>query len=147
MSPRRPSSPRKPRGAPPGNLNAIKHGFYSKQFRKNDLADLELTDFTGLLDEIKLLRVYIRRVVELGRDTNDLAEALTILRVLCLASASLNRLLKTQRLLVEPADETSDMIQQALHEIAIEMELKRAENESAAAPPQPSSFGGTFESN
>lgn len=94
-----PEPPKRRRGAPRGNKNALKHGFYSRQFNKADLVDLEAADILGLEDEITMIRVYIRRVIQLGNDVNDLPQAISLLRVLCLASASLMRLLKTQQLL------------------------------------------------
>ena len=57
------------RGAQPGNLNAVKHGFYSAHFHQADLAAFETNTFTGLNDEIALLRLYIHRAVELGAGT------------------------------------------------------------------------------
>jgi len=110
--------PRRPRGAPAGNLNALKHGFYSRQFRKADLGDLDDIQFTGLLDEIKLLRVFIRRVVEMGYGAADLPTLVSLLRVVCLASATLNRLIKTQHLLASGTDDVTITLLQALEEFA-----------------------------
>jgi hypothetical protein len=114
--------PRRGPGAPPGNLNALKHGFYSRQYDRLDLADLEAYNFAGLADEIALMRVFIRRVVDLGRDVDDLSQAVSLLRVLCLASASLSRLLKTQKLLTLGEDEFTQTIHRVLEEINREME-------------------------
>jgi len=71
----------KSRGAPPGNLNALKHGFYARQFKKAELTGLEQCDFDGLNDEIAILRVYIRRLIQQGSDTTDLYETAGILRI------------------------------------------------------------------
>ena len=38
------------RGAQPGNVNALKHGFYSQQFRNGELADLDSFEDTNLQD-------------------------------------------------------------------------------------------------
>jgi len=54
-------------GAPAGNTNALKHGFYSTQLRSGDLADLETYQFSGLIDAITMLRVVIRRVPRWAR--------------------------------------------------------------------------------
>ena len=88
--------PLRPRGAPTGNRNALKHGFYARQYRKADLRDIESCQFTGLNDEIALLRVYIRRVMELSPTVDQLPDAIQTLHTLCLATTCLNRLLKTQ---------------------------------------------------
>ncbi len=53
------------RGAPKGNQNARKHGFYSKILDKDEKHDFELaTDVEGIDDEIALLRVKIKSLVE-----------------------------------------------------------------------------------
>jgi hypothetical protein len=93
-----PEKPRR-RGAPPGNQNALKHGFYSARFNKSELKDYNSADFTGLAQEIALLRLYIRRVVDLGVTSNGLSLSIDLLRALSLAVTSLTRLLKAQSLL------------------------------------------------
>jgi len=62
-------------GGQPGNLNALKHGFYSKALSK--AAALELTQAEGmspadLAPEIALLRARIRRLLEAEPDNLDL---------------------------------------------------------------------------
>ncbi len=53
------------RGAPKGNQNAKKHGFYSKVLDEAEQLDFELaTGVNGIDDEIALLRVKIKSVVE-----------------------------------------------------------------------------------
>ena len=86
--------PKRPRGAPPGNRNALKHGFYARKLKRSDLSGIETCDDAGLQDEIAMLRVFIRRVIELGKDVDTLPEAVSLLRVLCFASTSLTRLLQ-----------------------------------------------------
>jgi len=51
------------RGAQPGNLNALRHGFYSRYFRSIELADLDQLS-AGLESEIAMLRVQTRRFLE-----------------------------------------------------------------------------------
>ena len=54
----------KRRGAPKGNQNARKHGFYSKVLDEAEQLDLELaTGVEGIDDEIALLRVKIKSVL------------------------------------------------------------------------------------
>ena len=62
-----------------GNTNALKHGFYSRRFRSADLQDLDTHDFSGLQDEIVMIRA------------------------LSLAAIGLTRLIRTQRLFVSPS--------------------------------------------
>jgi hypothetical protein len=55
------------RGAPRGNTNALKCGFYSRKLRTVEKNDLEKTEFVNnLRDEILMLKVVIRRVWELS---------------------------------------------------------------------------------
>ena len=52
------------RGAPKGNQNARKHGFYSKVMDEAEQLDLELaTGVAGIDDEIALLRVKIKSLI------------------------------------------------------------------------------------
>ena len=124
------------RGAPPGNLNALKHGFYARQFKKAELTGLEKCDFDGLNDEIAILRVYIRRLIQQGSDTTDLYETAGILRILCLATASLTRLIKTQHFLVSGGE---DPLMRDLHRALDEItqEIENGTFPSSLPPPSP----------
>ena len=54
----------KKRGAPKGNQNARKHGFYSKVLDEAEQLDFELaTGVEGIDDEIALLRVKIKSIL------------------------------------------------------------------------------------
>lgn len=53
----------KKRGAQPGNINALKHGFYSRFFNVGEITDLE-TIAPDLTAEIALLRVVNRRLFD-----------------------------------------------------------------------------------
>jgi hypothetical protein len=62
---RMPEKEKKKRGAPQGNQNARKHGFYSRALNKAEQLDFELaTGVEGLDDEIALLRIRIRALLE-----------------------------------------------------------------------------------
>ena len=52
---------RRKRGGQAGNTNALKHGFYTKNFSLAERRGLEATKEIVLADEIALLRVLIRR--------------------------------------------------------------------------------------
>ena len=52
----------KKRGGQPGNTNALKHGFYTKNFSLAERRGLQATEGVALGDEIGLLRVLIRRL-------------------------------------------------------------------------------------
>jgi hypothetical protein len=110
------ASPRR-RGGQPGNRNALKHGFYSTRFNKTELKAYDSADFTGLAQEIALLRLYIRRVVDLGVGSDGLALSIDLLRALSLAVTSLTRLLKAQSLLSNIDDEITQGILEAYQEL------------------------------
>jgi len=104
--PRRPGAQpgRRLRGAPLNNLNALKHGFYARKFRQADLIDLAESKFKGLEEEITMLRVFMRAVIERSSSAISLPESIEILRVLSLASASLTRMARTQKYLNSNGD-------------------------------------------
>lgn len=53
------------RGAPKGNQNARKHGFYARVLDEAEQLDFELaTGVNGIDDEIALLRVKIKSLIE-----------------------------------------------------------------------------------
>ena len=57
------------RGAPQGNQNARKHGFYSKVLDEAEKLDFELaTGVDGIDDEIALLRVKVKSILEKDPD-------------------------------------------------------------------------------
>ena len=118
MSSRTPSPCRRG-GAPFGNTNALKHGFYSSRFRKSEIADLEATNFTALLDEIAMLRVCIRRMMEWSGSINNFPDALSFMRVMALATASLSRLVRTQEAIGGSGIETA--MQEAILGVAQEL--------------------------
>jgi hypothetical protein len=109
--------PRRKRGAPEGNNNALKHGFYARQLPVSQLSGLEQVKSTNLEDEIEVMRIFMRRVVELGSDTTDLEKSINLLRILTFASMGINRLVRTQITLASPANENLSILRQALSEL------------------------------
>ncbi len=76
------------RGAPKGNQNASKQGFYSKVLDEAEQLNFELaTGIKGIDDEIALLRVKIRSLLE--RDPENL-------RLIMQATNTLARLVRTR---------------------------------------------------
>ena len=125
----------KSRGAQPGNTNAIKHGFYSDRFRSGEIDDLETlaTAQTGLQEEISLMRVLIRRVLEHADEQHDASPdpnaALEIwsntLNALGNASSRLAGLLRTQQVLSSgSSNEILDALSTALQEVTLELHAK-----------------------
>jgi hypothetical protein len=76
---------RKP-GRQRGNLNALKHGFYSKHFLKGEVLDVEAA--VNLQEEIEMLRVVIRRLLRMARGCKDIGELANVLNTLGLPSTA-----------------------------------------------------------
>ncbi len=83
-----PARAEKKRGAPKGNQNARKHGFYSKVLDEAEKIDFELaTGVEGMDDEIALLRVKIKTL--LAHDPENI-------NLIMQATNTLARLVKTR---------------------------------------------------
>ena len=108
---------KKKRGAQPRNLNALKHGFYSRQFDKLEIDDLDNYVSDGLRDEIAMLRIVTRRVLVLAEDTEDLGTATDLLGAIGLAVIRLASLLKFQKIYGTTDTETSKAITEALNTV------------------------------
>jgi hypothetical protein len=76
------------KGAPKGNQNARKHGFYSKVLDEAERLDFELASgVEGIDDEIALLRVKIKSILE--KDPENIS-------LIMQATSALERLVKTR---------------------------------------------------
>ena len=76
------------RGAPKGNQNARKHGFYAKVLDEAEQLDFELASgVNGIDDEIALLRVKIKSILE--KDPENI-------KLIMQATNTLARLMKTR---------------------------------------------------
>jgi hypothetical protein len=114
------------RGGQPGNTNALKHGFYTKNFSLAERQGLESINEIVLADEIALLRVLIRRfsaqiLASQGVSLNESAQHLAVISEAMLRLASL---LRTNHML--GGSETGNLTQElclSLAEIYKEMGL------------------------
>lgn len=84
-------------GAQPGNLNAFKHGFYSKLFEPLDREDIEDLLSMDLEEEIVMLRKATQHTFGLAYQVDDIDQAIKVLGALGLASIRTSRLLKSQK--------------------------------------------------
>ena len=100
------------RGAPKGNQNARKHGFYSKVLDEAEQLDFELASgVEGFDDEIALLRVKIKSLLE-----NDPEN----IKLLMQATESLAKLVKTKyKISKEQKQGLKEAIGNVLKDIAI----------------------------
>ena len=90
------------RGAPPGNQNAFRHGFYSTRFRQQEIHALSQSDALELADEIALMRVATARLlasIETNSEPRDLQTELSILRAVNRSALSINGLVRTRLML------------------------------------------------
>jgi hypothetical protein len=114
--------PRKP-GGQPGNTNALRHGFYSRKFRKLEIDDLDTALIDGLTDEITCARICYRRLFEIINDSDTNLETMTTsVTALSACFARLAGLLRTQKMLGGEGD-TFDTLHRALKEIIDERHI------------------------
>lgn len=92
-----PKNNKRKRGGQPGNINALRNGFYFNQFKPLEVKDLEDLPSTGLEDEIAILRIATRRVFILANDADDIDQMIEGLGDLGLASIRTSRSLKAQK--------------------------------------------------
>jgi hypothetical protein len=106
---------RKP-GAQPGNINAFKHGRYSRLVHPD--ANEQLPDLLSenLEQEITMLRSAARRTFDIAGQTTDIDLAIKALGALGLAFIRTSRLLKSQQELGD-GDKALEVINQALDEV------------------------------
>jgi hypothetical protein len=106
------------RGAQPGNLNALKHGFYSRYFKANEVEAVQDLHGGDLSEEIEALRVIIRRVLALSSNIDDVNTGLRLLSTFSAAAAQLSGLVKVQSIIQQDDDEDSfeNALRQAIHE-------------------------------
>ena len=89
------------RGGQPGNTNALKHGFYTKNFSPAECRDLQAINADVLSDEIALLRVLIKRFADQIQASQGIAlpESAHYLAVVSEAMVRLASLLRTDHML------------------------------------------------
>ncbi len=114
-------TPKRKPGGQPGNHNAIKHGFYSRLFTKNELEDL--ASLGGYLeDEIAMMRVGLKRVFEMAcNEDPDLGVWRGALNDLGLGAYRLANLLKAERELSVKSPMIASALSEALEQVLAEM--------------------------
>lgn len=124
-SPPQDPPPKGKAGAPKGNQNALKHGFYSRSYKLRERRGLENTPPISLAEEIELMRVSIRRLCESFNPELGFHAHSTFLRTLSMAFISLNRLVRTQHQITGPEDDTElrQAIDRALNDLTTDLGL------------------------
>jgi hypothetical protein len=108
-------TPRQP-GAPAGNKNALKHGFYSHSFKRSDLKRLERNVQGELKDEAELLQLLIDYTVSSMNDGNEKMthdRYVVALRAVSLALGRVESIRRSQKTMYD----NQTTIQQALDEL------------------------------
>ena len=106
----------KRRGGKPGNLNALKHGLYSRFFQAQEIRDLQKgeTHASALNDEVTVLRVLIHRMLASWDSLNDPHDQVRVMNAISLTSTRLGALLKMQSQLAEGESEEQKLLQAAI---------------------------------
>jgi len=101
------------RGAPKGNQNAIKHGYYSRTFSPADRFDLDIAaDMEGVGEEIALLRFEIKKAIT-GGDMKNLAP-------LVQATVALEKLIRTHhRLFMEKRNSLKLVVENVVRNVLL----------------------------
>src|SRR5690606_8454514 len=81
------------RGAPAGNLNALKHGRYTREARTRKPAPIPRARFEDIDDHISHIRAFMRHIYDLGVDMQDLDQSLRLLNTYTLSAIALLRLI------------------------------------------------------
>lgn len=122
------------KGAQPKNKNALKHGYYSKQFSADEKARLDGADNLDVLAEINLIRVQIDRLTEQisfdeimrvdqnGSEFRD-SHYLQQLNTLSAMTGSMATLVRTHYLTHGKSGDIQTSILTALEELRLEMGL------------------------
>ena len=120
-------------GGQPGNTNALKHGFYTRRFHKRDISGVETTSLKNLTEEIALIRIFIRRMVESAVQEPDYYNDIDILRAICLASGTITRVIKAQTFINSEPTDFYDDVDRAIAKITEMWHL----DEDYSLPPTP----------
>lgn len=113
-------------GAPPGNQNARKHGFYGKLFTSDEQIDLiELSSDKSIEDELGMQRVLIRRLIDYIGDNNGKLlpeEYAQLVQVAFSGLRNIAALLRTEKALAgDAADSIAGHISGILDELSTEL--------------------------
>jgi hypothetical protein len=122
---------RRKRGAPKGNLNALKHGFYSEQLRRAEIAALEGVDPTSIKDEIGVLRVVVRRLIQLIKISESVPELTSLITTLSTLTGNLGRLIHVYSVVSPKKSEGDRLLDEVLAKLTRELNLDSDE------PPDP----------
>jgi hypothetical protein len=101
------------RGAPRGNQNALKHGYYSRALNPAEQFDFQLASgIEGIGEEIALLRFQMKKAITVGDVTN--------LIPLSKAAFALEKLIRTNhRIFLEKQNKIKDAFKSVIRDILL----------------------------
>jgi hypothetical protein len=115
------------RGAPLGNKNAIKHGFYSSAYKTAEKNAVTSQPTFDLEQELALLRIFTRRlVVSVPSDASN-QTILENTRVLALSLNTISRIMRAQWTIYSPFRQRHDIARDARQEFQADLERQRQE--------------------
>jgi hypothetical protein len=119
-----PARRKRPRGAPKGNLNALKHGFYSRQLRPSEIKDLQGIQTPASLEpEIEMQRVVARRIMDMIKRNPAPDELSDLSKALATVVNCLNRLVRTQKYLGNAVSEDEETFLRVLMKVHEELNI------------------------
>jgi hypothetical protein len=99
--------------------------FYAKEYRREEAQDLKTSGEQGLADELAMLRVAIRRTIQMADGVEAPLEMLQVLKALAIASGRLADLIRIQVKVMESKDpDLMALLSQAISEVKAEMKLE-----------------------
>jgi hypothetical protein len=99
--------PKRKPGGQAGNLNAVKHGIYTRWYRQLENAELDELAEKDLHEEISMMRVLLQRLFEMiSQESPDLETMTKALTALGKGSDHLSKLLRIDKELVKESQET-----------------------------------------
>ena len=123
MSDQQISPPKKrSRGAQPGNTNALRHGFYSRNLHQLELDDLDQVAGEDMDSEIALLRSLIRRTVELSDGVESLEVAIKLLNSIGMNAQHLSAIIYKRHML---AGNTDSRVAEALNDVLLRLRKEK----------------------
>ncbi len=103
---------RRHRGGQPGNHNAIKHGFYSRELNKEEMQDFNIAaGMEGIEEEIALLRYKIKRAVTSG----EISDLIPLSKIIY----ALEKLIRTNHKVFARQDKLSEAMRNVYRDILV----------------------------
>ena len=92
--------------------------------KNRDLTGVDEIDVAGLVEEIALIRVFTRRLVETFDPDGGFYEHADLLRILCIASSAITRVIRAQCLITDAGSGMNDEIAKAIRQVNFELTHK-----------------------